>query len=567
MLPRLYIGLNKLDSRASRSDHAQNQGSRFDLLLSWPQTTHKTRIITKRSAFVTTSREKTERMSHRLPLAFFGSLGTVTAYRYSRVLQRERELPVHLHRGIIENDTTDTARRCIVVGGGVVGITTAYKLANKGWYVTVVEPRSAAGEECSACAAGGMQRSNVTVDRDTWMAVLKSMLPGTPYQFFHMHWTSTITDPFFLRWLFTFTATSLLPDTHQDKKQGEMLKFTKYAVEQMKEMMLYDKMDTVAGYNARGSVSVSYEASSTSKNSSPSSSKMSYEPSNLLTGEQLLETEPSLRLQKQTPVTAKFEYEAAAASSMRFTKELATRCDKKKNVTILYDTAVKGITVDSSGAKPRISSLKTNHGVLPVEEEDHVVIAAGAWTPRILALMDLYVPVYPLKGYAISISAKQSGLPEQKLPSRIVSDPYLFTSRLGDEIRITSIGEFSGWSTTPTKPVDAEFRREADRRMPQLKHLMDQAVTRCGHRPYVSDGILLLGTVDTHSNLYVSCGPGSNGWKLVVGSAEVMERLVAGQPANQVSQELGFDAGVFSPVGRVLHAPLFAKLCRARWDV
>jgi D-amino-acid dehydrogenase len=187
--------------------------------------------------------------------------------------------------------------------------------------------------------------------------------------------------------------------------------------------------------------------------------------------------------------------------------------------------------------------------------------------------MDLYVPVYPLKGYAMTVSAKEAlqqnpTLRQKDLPSRIVCDKYMFTTRLGkDDIRITSIGEFSEWSTTPTPQVDQEFRREASRQFPQLKDLIAKAKTRCGHRPFVNDGILLLGACDTHDNLYVSCGPGSNGWKLALGSGEVIERLVSGQTTGSMAQELDFDPTAFSPAGRVLKAPLFAKLCRARWDL
>lgn len=248
------------------------------------------------------------------------------------------------------------------------------------------------------------------------------------------------------------------------------------------------------------------------------------------------------------------------------------------DVTFLYDTAVQAITCQEESAngncKTRISELKTNRGVISVPEDVKVVVAAGSWTPHVLALMDLYVPVYPLKGYAMSVSATEAltsntcKLKPQDLPSRIVSDKYMFTSRLGDdEIRITSIGEFSGWSTQPTRHVDAEFRREAVRQFPQLEELIERAPTRCGLRPYVNDGIMLLGTVDTHENLFVSCGPGSNGWKLVMGSGEVIEQLVAGQTLEQIKQNLGFNVSAFSPAGRVLKAPFFAKLCRARWDV
>lgn len=143
----------------------------------------------------------------------------------------------------------------------------------------------------------------------------------------------------------------------------------------------------------------------------------------------------------------------------------------------------------------------------------------------------------------------------------------MYTTRLGDEIRITSIGEFSEWNTQPTPHVDKNFRNEAIRQFPQLKELIQQAKTYCGHRPYVSDGILLLGAADTHQRLYVSAGPGSNGWKLALGSGEIIARLVSGQTTDQMQEELGFDVTTFSPAGRVLHAPLFAKICRARWNV
>ena len=531
------------------------------------------------------------------------------AYRYQQVLRRERELP---DQPLPVFTTADANRknerkpqeqqRVIVVGAGVVGVATAYKLAKAGHAVTVLEPASQPATECSKCAAGGMQRANVVVDQDTWIAVTKCLLAPVAslfgrsknddnFTFFHMSWTKTLSDPFFLRWLYAFTTTSFFPDKEQQQqKQDEMLKFTKFAVDDMVQMMhdKYDNMAKTSGYNNNGSVSVSYDPivvaeETTKSDSKPTvadhpSGKNSYEPFRKLVGEEMMEQEPSLRLQEMEPTAAKYEYEAKSASSERFTKELATRCEKDPSldVTFLYDCSVKAITVagaqESSSNKPRISQLKTNRGVIAVPADVKVVVAAGSWTPHILSLGNLYAPVYPLKGYAMSVSANEAlktnpALKPQDLPSRIVSDKYMYTSRLGDEIRITSIGEFSGWGTQPTVDVDAEFRREANRRYPQLQPLMDQAVTYCGLRPYVSDGILLLGAVDTHENLFVTCGPGSNGWKLAMGSGEIMERLVSGQTPEQINAELGFDVDAFSPAGRVVHAPFFAKICRARWDV
>ena len=153
------------------------------------------------------------------------------------------------------------------------------------------------------------------------------------------------------------------------------------------------------------------------------------------------------------------------------------------------------------------------------------------------------------------------------MPSRVVADAFVYTSRLGDEIRITSIGEFSGWSTQPTPSVDAEFRREAARQFPQLAEFLPSVPTRCGHRPYVNDGLVLMGRVQEVENLLVSCGPGSNGWKMAMGSARVIQGLAAGKTEEQVSKELGFDVSAFAPAHRVVYSPWFAKLCRARWNV
>lgn len=537
-------------------------------------------------------------------LAVTGACVTGAAlYRYSSVKRRELLLPKEPLEVFLS--ATDSKKPVIIIGGGVVGVTTAYKLGLAGHAVILLDSASKSAAECSACAAGGMQRSNLVVDRNAWIAVIQCVAPDTitrllfgngekeDFKFFHQAWGPTLSDPFFvLRWLPTFTLTSLFPNSKQQEKQDEMLKFTDFAVKAMTEMMenRRDNMGKVSGYNTRGCVSVSYSppavddnAKATAPTDSSSHSKNTYEPARPLTGEELLREEPSLRWQENQPTSAKYQWDAKSASSQRFTRELAKRCtdDPKLNVSILYNTKVEAITVkesssssDGSKNKPRISQLKTNRGCIEVSDDVQVVVAAGSWTPHIMALMDLYTPVYPLKGYAISVSASEALaakqppiLKPQDLPSRIVCDKYMYTSRLGDEIRITSIGEFSGWNTAPTLAVDKDFRREAARQFPQLQALIAAAPTHCGLRPFVNDGILLLGAVDTHDNLFVSCGPGSNGWKLAMGSGEVIQRLISGQTPGQIEEELGFDVGAFSPAGRVRNAPFFAKLCRARWNV
>lgn len=518
------------------------------------------------------------------------ALGATIAYRYQRVQQEQDNLPSHELWSFEEVEPSDGKKRVVVIGGGVVGVTAAYKLALKGHSVALLEPRSEPGKECSACAAGGMQRSNPTVDRGTWVAVTKSFLPLTryvfggplePFKFFHIDWLSAITDPFFLRWSATFTMTSLFPNSEKrNVLQKEMLSFTDWAVKDMVDMMENenDDMANKSGYNPNGSLSLSYDPpiddSTAAVEEAHPSGGNTYEPSKQLKGNDITLQEPSILHQEKQPTTAKYEFESRAASSERFTEELADRCSKgpKLDVTFLYDTRVMGVSACPTGdQKRRVSQLQTNRGVIDVPKDVQVLVAAGAWTPHITSLMGLYAPVYPLKGYAMSICAEEvfykSSLEPRDLPTRIVSDKYMYTSRLGDEIRITSIGEFSGWSTEPTPAVEKDLRQEATRQFPQLALFVAEAKVKCGHRPYVSDGILLLGRVWEFDNLLVSCGPGSNGWKLAMGSGEIVERLVSGKSEDEISSELGFDASSFSPAGRVVPAPIFSKICRARWGV
>lgn len=229
-----------------------------------------------------------------------------------------------------------------------------------------------------------------------------------------------------------------------------MLKFTDFAVQDMIDMMedKNDCMSQKSGYNPSGSLSLSYDPvketsidppeNPTRKPTTNTTQGNTYEPNKLLVGSDITAHEPSILHQAEQPTTAKYEFKSCAASSERFTEELAQRCanDPNLDVTFLYNTRVQGVTTSPCNSNEyRVAQLQTNNGVIDVPEDAEVVVAAGAWSPHITALMGLYTPVYPLKGYAMSVSAENvlstTSLKPQELPSRIVCDKYMYTSRLG----------------------------------------------------------------------------------------------------------------------------------------
>ena len=70
-------------------------------------------------------------------------------------------------------------KQAVVVGAGVAGVSTAYQLAKRGWTVTLLEASPQPGSQCSAVAAGGMQKSNPVLTKESWGEVMRSwILPG-----------------------------------------------------------------------------------------------------------------------------------------------------------------------------------------------------------------------------------------------------------------------------------------------------------------------------------------------------------------------------------------------------
>eukprot|EP01083_Nonionella_stella_P220833 789663_1 len=101
-----------------------------------------------------------------------------------------------------------------------------------------------------------------------------------------------------------------------------------------------------SGFNPTGSLSLSYDVVDTKKKAANPTHGNSLEPSKQLEGEDITSVEPSVINQELQPTSAKFEFETCAASSERFTEELAGRVknDPKLDVKFLYDTRVKAVT-------------------------------------------------------------------------------------------------------------------------------------------------------------------------------------------------------------------------------
>lgn len=139
-----------------------------------------------------------------------------------------------------------------------------------------------------------------------------------------------------------------------------------------------------------------------------------------------------------------------------------------------------------------------------------------------------------------------------------------YASRLGDRVRMASVGDFCGWNTSPDPEIDAIFRKHACDRLPDLSDIIAATETKCGLRPYVNDGIIMLGRLPSLDNAFVNVCPGFNGWKICVGAGEVIARMVYGGHGGYDGD--GDAVELISPAGRVKTAPLWSSICIQRWQ-
>eukprot|EP00471_Norrisiella_sphaerica_P011357 CAMPEP_0184494086 /NCGR_PEP_ID=MMETSP0113_2-20130426/27741_1 /TAXON_ID=91329 /ORGANISM="Norrisiella sphaerica, Strain BC52" /LENGTH=495 /DNA_ID=CAMNT_0026879651 /DNA_START=146 /DNA_END=1633 /DNA_ORIENTATION=- len=481
-------------------------------------------------------------------------------------------------------------RKAIVIGAGIAGVCTAHQLARKGLQVTIIDSSHGFGAECSRAAAGGMQRINGSVDAKQWVATMRAfaklavpsfLRPDSFFPWFSLG-SEAVIDPHFWRWMRDFSMASLFTKQEsQDYKGEHMLKFTCWAISAMDETMSrsnYFGMDLGAISDRRvGALKLlKSQHELESIKTTPSEKRWGYgrEKSCVLSNEDVLKMEPwllkSLKFGNGGLFGALYQPEAIQANCEWYTQALGSICTNSLGVKAMFNTKVVGFSTELVDRKSRasdvqrISKIVMERGMtIEVEQDTAVVIACGSWTPRLLRHLQLYCPIYPLKGYNILVDLNEANAQKLDVPSRIVSDSIFYVTRYHDQLRMTSMGEFSGWGTIPTPVVEERMRSEAKRWFPELNDAIENSELVCGLRPLTADGMLLLGAIPGFENSFVNAGPGSNGWKVGIGAGEILARRIAGDfnsKTNSLSsksftfemEEIPFDQNIFALSGRVL---------------
>ncbi|MEW6644903.1 MAG: D-amino acid dehydrogenase [Pseudomonadota bacterium] len=408
-----------------------------------------------------------------------------------------------------------------VLGGGVIGVTTAYYLARAGHEVTVIDRQDGAALETSFANAGQISPGYAS----PWAA------PGIPVK--AMKWLFMEHAPLILRprldlsmvaWLFSMLRNCTAARYAVNKSR--MVRLAEYS----RDCLIALRKDTGISYDGRTQGTLQLfrtqgQLDGTAKDIEVL--RADGVPFELLDPAGCIAAEPALAHARDKIVGGLRLPNDETGDCFKFTTALA-KLAAAAGVSFRYGHAIEGLRSERGG----IAGVATSAGLVTA---DAYVLALGSFSPQLAAMIDLQLPIYPVKGYSLTIPiVDASRAPE----STIMDETYkIAITRLGDRIRVGGMAEISGYTN------DLPQRRRAT-----LEHSVTDlfagggdvgaASFWSGLRPMTPDGTPVIGR-SRYANLFINSGHGTLGWTMACGSARVLADLISGRAPEIDASDLG----------------------------
>jgi D-amino-acid dehydrogenase len=240
------------------------------------------------------------------------------------------------------------------------------------------------------------------------------------------------------------------------------------------------------------------------------------------TPDEAVAIEPALAQARDKIVGATYVASDESGDAHKFTRELA-RLAVSRGVRFLYGHHIEAIGIQAN----EVLGVVVKHGDHPDQTltAHAYVVALGSYSPLLKGPIGVYLPVYPAKGYSITVDVTDPA----KAPTTSLTDDEakLVISRLGDRLRVAGTAELAGYSTK-VNPVRCEaIERRAKEFFPGAGDF-DRATRWAGLRPATPSNVPIVGRTK-YANLYLNTGHGTLGWTLACGSGAALADIISGR--------------------------------------
>lgn len=404
----------------------------------------------------------------------------------------------------------------VVIGAGVVGVTTAYELQHRGHQVTVLERLDGAGNETSRGNAA--QRSYGVVY--PW-ADPSMVLKAVPWLFKKDGPLKMSVPPSLetLRFMFATLRYAWSPGLFGLNKRA-MLRLGVHSRERFQALERALDLQFDGDHQGLLHLASTPEVLENYRETQRLLAELGI-PSRLLTPDEVREAEPGMV--GDGPLYGALSYDTDGTGDCHlFSRELARACESK-GVSFRYNIDVEHLIADGD----RVSgvAVRTEEGARDTLEADAVVVCAGCWSNHLTGPLGLELPIYPVKGYSFTVPLKDAA----RAPvSTIHDDNYkVVSTRLGNRLRASGFVELADFNRDIPEARIATIRKSVESRFPGCADLKT-AETWTGFRPMTPDGPAIIGR-GPRENLFLNTGHGTFGWTLSAGSASVIAQLIDGE--------------------------------------
>lgn len=250
------------------------------------------------------------------------------------------------------------------------------------------------------------------------------------------------------------------------------------------------------------------------------------------TPDECVAVEPALAHSKTRFVGGAYASSDESGDARLFTKNLAAIC-AASGVQFRYNVSARHV----EAARGRIERvvIDDEKGIEESLRADAYVVANGSYSPFLLRPIGVRVPVYPVKGYSVTLSLGA----EDVAPHTSITDHSrkIVLSRLGERLRVAGTAEFAGYDTEINEiRCEALVKRTLDL-FPRIARPEDPHFWT-GLRPATPGNLPLIGRA-RYPNLYLNTGHGTLGWTLACGSGQALADIVSGRRPGPVFDFLG----------------------------
>jgi D-amino-acid dehydrogenase len=403
----------------------------------------------------------------------------------------------------------------IVLGAGLLGVTSAYFLRRHGHDVTVVDRQATPAAETSFANGGQISVSHA----EPWAN------PSAPLKV--LKWLAKEDAPLLFRlradlrqWLWTLEFLRECTPARTRRNIERIVRLGTYSREMLQQL----RRDTGIDYDQRTQGILHFYTSRKELEAAeePAAQMRALGCDRVvITADEAVRIEPALSHIRAQLAGATYTSQDESGDANHFARELVEHCQAdgvrflmSHTVTALRAAAGKLEHVEATDSEGRFQFLRA----------DAYVMALGSWSPIYVRPLGIRLSIYPAKGYSVTLPVRdRTRAPEVSLTD---DEHKLVFSRLGDRLRIAGTAELNGYDRDLNRVRCEAIVRRTEDLFPGAGDT-ERAQFWTGLRPATPSNVPLIGRSKL-PNLYLNTGHGTLGWTHACGSGKSIARIVSG---------------------------------------